>query len=56
MNRIRVACINWGHPDAPHAHLSVVDPTGCLLLAVFCTTWQAAMDFADDLARQWRRP
>ena len=49
--RVKVACINWGHPDAPHAMTCTVNAAGEYLLSTSFPTWADAMAFADRLAR-----
>ena len=44
-----VACINWGHPDAPHA-VSYVLAEGSAIGSVYHDTWDQAMQRANELA------
>lgn len=54
--RIKVACINWGHPDAPHALSYVLDPILGPRGEFFHATWAEAMDRARMLAGMPRAP
>ena len=49
--RVKVACINWLTPDAPHAMACTVNAAGEYLLSTSFPTWADAMAFADRLAR-----
>ena len=49
--RVKVACINRSHPDAPHAMACTVNAAGEYLLSACFPTWVDAMAFADRLAR-----
>jgi hypothetical protein len=45
---VKVACINWGHPDAPHAVAYVLGADGSAYCEVY-GSWPAAMDYARRL-------
>ncbi|TQL46690.1 hypothetical protein FB562_2214 [Homoserinimonas aerilata] len=47
--RVIVACINWNHPDAPHA-VSYVLRDGEAIASVYHDTWAEAMHRANELA------
>lgn len=49
--RVKVACINWLTPDAPHAMACTVNAADEYLLTHSFPTWADAMAFADRLAR-----
>ena len=48
--RIKVACINWTHQDAPHA-TSYVEVGGGAYFIDYHATWDDAMERAGRLAR-----
>jgi hypothetical protein len=48
--RIRVACINWSHPRAPHA---VVYLEG--MFDRYFATWSEAIEWVDMTARRFAR-
>ena len=49
--RVKVACINWLTPDAPHAVAYTVNAADGYLMTRSFPTWADAMAFADRLAR-----
>ena len=53
--RVKVACINWSHPDAPHAMTYMVTAAGERTHTRACGTWAEAMARADWLADIIRR-
>lgn len=53
-NRIKVACINWPHPDAPHA-MSYLLRDGEVVGEAYHATWDEAMARADEVASRLRR-
>ena len=53
--RVKVACINWGHPDAPHAMTCTVNAGGEYLVTISHDSWAEAMAQADRLADIIRR-
>jgi hypothetical protein len=52
--RVKVACINWGHADAPHA-ASYVLRNGAADALAFHPTWADAMKRADRIAARFAR-
>ncbi len=53
-DRIVVACINWPHPDAPHA-MTYMLRDGEMIAESFHRTWAEAMVRADNLATAFRK-
>ncbi|WP_232676705.1 hypothetical protein [Nocardioides sp. R-C-SC26] len=55
--RWRVACINWTHPDAPHAvaYLAIDHPDGTKTAeySAYFTTWTEALGYAVTRARKY---
>ena len=51
MSRWKVACINWSHPDAPHAAAYLVGPDGMIFDRYFATHAEA-IAFADKHSRR----
>lgn len=51
--RVKVWCINWPHPDAPHAAVHVIHK-GELGMGAYFATWTEAIDFADRIAHNLR--
>lgn len=47
--RVKVACINWSHPDAPHA-MAYVLVDGAAEMTFYCATWAQAMERANNIA------
>lgn len=41
--RVKVACINWTHPDAPHALVYVLDSAEGIVAERFFDTWAEAI-------------
>lgn len=48
--RVKVACINWGHHDAPKA-MSYILRDGEMLAEHYAETWEEALDRGNYLAR-----
>lgn len=53
--RVKVACINWSHPYAPHAHVHTVNAAGETVATHACDTWAEAMTVANRVADIIRR-
>jgi hypothetical protein len=51
--RWRVACINWGAPDAPKAVAYVRD--GPAIYDRYFTSWDEAVAWADKVARRTKK-
>lgn len=51
-SRWKIACINWSHPDAPHASAYILDPRGSMIASWYFPTWHEAVEF---VARCLRR-
>ena len=49
--RIKVWCINWTHPDAPHAVVGVLR-NGELVGDRYFPRWSEAIAYGEDLARR----
>ncbi|UAJ80175.1 hypothetical protein IT072_03765 [Leifsonia sp. ZF2019] len=49
--RVKVACINWSHADAPKA-LSYLLRDDEAVAEAYHATWAQAMERANDLARR----
>lgn len=52
--RIKVACCNWSHADAPHAAVYFTGPGTDHWRDAYFGTWAEAMAFADRLAESMR--
>ena len=50
-NRWKVACINWGHPTAPHATAYLMGGEGMIFNRYFATHAEA-ITYADKQARR----
>lgn len=50
--RIKVACINWSHADAPHALAYVLDPAEGIVAERYFDTWPEAIAYTSE----WQDP
>lgn len=51
--RVKVACINWGHEDAPHSLAYVVHVgTSEMVVDRFFGTWGEALSWGNEMARR----
>lgn len=52
--RIKVACINWSHSEAPHATAYIII-NGEIRVETYCDTWDEAMVKACEWAKRYVR-
>ncbi|WP_461169288.1 hypothetical protein [Arthrobacter sp. Z1-15] len=50
--RWKVACINWGHPTAPHALAYLMTPSGAFGGGKYFATHAEAITYANKQARR----